>query len=123
MADSCCSGGKTLIFACSGGSNVGQLSNDAAKQLDQEGLGTFFCLAGLGGDVGGIIANTQGADNVVVIDGCNVACAKLACERHDIPVSRYVVVTDLGIEKGHHFELTDEQIQTVCGAAKKSCCG
>ena len=32
MAD-CCGKGDVLLFACSGGSNVGQISNDAAKAL------------------------------------------------------------------------------------------
>lgn len=35
-----------MILACSGGSNVGQLSNQAAIELTQEGFGKMFCLAG-----------------------------------------------------------------------------
>jgi len=119
----CCGGKKTLIFACSGGSNVGQLSNEAAKRLDTEGMGSFFCLAGIGGDIGGIVNQTRDADVRVVIDGCSVGCAKAAFEKLDIPISSYVVITDLGIEKGHHFNLTEEQIETVCAAVKQCCAG
>jgi len=37
-----------------------------------------------------------------------------------VDISRYII-TDLGIEKGHHFNLTDEQVEAACAAAKKSC--
>ncbi len=36
--EECCAGGENImILACSGGSNVGQLSNQAAVELTQEG--------------------------------------------------------------------------------------
>lgn len=119
---SCCAGKKTLVFACSGGSNVGQLSNEAAKKLDQEGVGSFFCMAGIGGGLGGFVSKSREADATIVIDGCDLGCVKAAFEREGVPISKYVVITDLGIEKGHHFNLEEAQIETVCGAAKKSCC-
>ncbi len=119
---SCCAGKKTLVFACSGGSNVGQLSNEAAKKLDVEGVGSFFCMAGIGGGIAGIVGKSKEADATVVIDGCDVGCVKAAFEREGVDISKYVVITDLGIEKGHHFNLTDEQIEAVCAAAKQSCC-
>jgi uncharacterized metal-binding protein len=121
MSD-CCAQRKVLVFACSGGSNVGQLSNEAAKKLDVEGVGSFFCMAGVGGGIAGIIGKSKEADATIVIDGCDVGCVKAAFEREGVDISKYVVITDLGIEKGHHFNLTDEQIESVCAAAKKTCC-
>lgn len=38
----------TMILACAGGSKVGQLANQAAVELTQEGFGKLFCLAGIG---------------------------------------------------------------------------
>jgi uncharacterized metal-binding protein len=111
------------VFACSGGSNVGQLSNEAAKKLDVEGVGSFFCMAGVGGGIAGIVGKSKEADATIVIDGCDVGCTKAAFEREGVPMSQYVVITDLGIEKGHHFNLTDEQVEAVCTAAKQGCCG
>lgn len=121
MSD-CCAQKKVLVFACSGGSNVGQLSNEAAKRLDVEGVGSFFCMAGVGGGIAGIIGKSKAADVTIVIDGCDVGCVKAAFEREGVEMTKYVVITDLGIEKGHHFDLTDEQIEKVCAAAKQSCC-
>lgn len=36
-----------MIYACSGGSNTGQIANDAAKQLEREGVGKMGCTMGL----------------------------------------------------------------------------
>jgi uncharacterized metal-binding protein len=44
MSDDCCnSGDNIMILACSGGSNVGQLSNRAAVELTREGFGKMYC--------------------------------------------------------------------------------
>jgi uncharacterized metal-binding protein len=54
MAEECCvPGGNVMILACSGGSNVGQLANQAAVELTQEGFGKMYCLAGIGGHLSG----------------------------------------------------------------------
>jgi len=44
-----------LLFACAGGSSVGQLANDACRELSREGKGKIYCLAGVGGHIAGII--------------------------------------------------------------------
>jgi uncharacterized metal-binding protein len=123
MADTCCSGDNVLIFACSGGSNVGQISNDAGKKLDQEGLGQLYCLAGVGGDISGIVASSKGADRTIVIDGCSIGCAKATMEKAGVPISCYFVVTEQGIEKGHHFNITAEEIEKTCAAVRQALSG
>ena len=119
MADQCCSGDNVLIFACSGGSNVGQITNDAAKKLDQEGVGTFFCLIGVPTGIEGIVANTRKADRIICLDGCGVACAKKALDQAEVPIATYVVATELGIEKGHHFDHTADEVEVVCQKARQ----
>ncbi|HOP14808.1 MAG TPA: putative zinc-binding protein [Lentimicrobium sp.] len=60
MADSCCEGGSDImILACSGGSNVGQLSNQAAVELTQEGFGKMYYLAGIGGQLSGFVQSAR----------------------------------------------------------------
>lgn len=114
----CCSNGTVTILACSGGSNVGQLTNEAAKRLDMEKVGKFFCLAGVGGHVSGMVASVKGSDKVLVLDGCPVACAKQSMDAAGLSEYEYVVVTDLGIEKVHDFDLTECQVQKVMSACR-----
>lgn len=112
--DNCCNGGvKTLILGCSGGSNVGQVANNVMIELDRNGVGNAFCLAGLGADLSGFIESAR-AGNTILIDGCPVGCGKKTFERHGIEPSRYFVVTELGIEKKHAFDkLAEETKQAV----------
>jgi uncharacterized metal-binding protein len=115
-----CGAEDTLIFACSGGSNVGQIANDAGKALDQLGQGRMYCLIGIGADIPSFVEATRKAARVVAIDGCGVACAKATLEKAGITPDAYVVATDLGIEKGHHFEHTTKQVAQVAAKAAES---
>src|SRR4030067_1936947 len=102
MEEKClCEPTEILIFPCSGGSNVGQIANQAGVKLTQDGMGRFFCLAGIGGHVSGMIESTKGGKVLVAIDGCPVACAKKTLEHAGFNIDEYVQVTDLGIEKNH----------------------
>ncbi len=119
MDTSCnCGGVVTLIFACSGGSNVGQISNEVARRLTIENKGAMFCLAGLGGDIDALVERTRNADRVFVIDGCPVACAKRTVERHGIE-HEWLELTGLGIDKCPCLELDAEQVACAMTAAEK----
>ena len=122
MAEECCTpGGSIMILACSGGSNVGQLSNQAAIELTQEGFGKMFCLAGIGGNLGGFVQSAKDVPGMVAIDGCEVGCAKTILEHAEIPTKNYLVLTELGIEKNKDFNLKTEDIQRVKAAVKSVC--
>jgi len=122
MAEECCTpGGNIMILACSGGSNVGQLSNQAAIELTQEGFGKMFCLAGIGGNLGGFVQSAKDVPAMVAIDGCELGCAKAILEHAEIPAKNYLVLTDLGIEKNKDFNLKAEDIQKVKAAIRSAC--
>ena len=122
MAEDCCApGGNVMILACSGGSNVGQLSNQAAVELTKEGFGKMFCLAGVGGRLGGFVQSAKDVPAMVAVDGCEVGCAKAIRECADVPLKGYLVVTGLGIEKNKEFHLEREDIERVKDAVKHVC--
>jgi uncharacterized metal-binding protein len=85
-----------MILACSGGSNVGQLSNRAAVELTQEGFGKIYCLAGIGGHLKKFIHSTKEAPGLVVIDGCAVGCSKAILEHAEVDVLKQL--TKIGVE-------------------------
>ncbi|MBW1723251.1 MAG: putative zinc-binding protein [Deltaproteobacteria bacterium] len=124
MAEECCTpSGNIMILTCSGGSNVGQLANLAAVELTQEGFGKMFCLAGIGGHLSGFVQSAKDAPQMIAIDGCDVGCARVMLEHAEIPIKSYLVVTDVGIEKKHDFNLKEEDVQKVKEAIKKACGG
>jgi len=114
MEDKClCEPAEILIFPCSGGSNVGQIANQAGVKLTQEGMGKFFCLAGIGGHVSGMIESTKAGKMLVAIDGCSVACAKKTLEHAGFNIDEYIQVTDLGIEKNHDLNPASPEIEKI----------
>jgi len=124
MSESCCAtSGNIMILACSGGSNVGQLSNQAAVELTQEGFGKIFCLAGIGGKLQGFVQSAKDVPEMVAIDGCELGCAKATLEQAGVTLKTYVVLTDLGIKKNKDFNLKREEIEQVKEAIKQSCMG
>ena len=99
MSEECCApSSNIMILACSGASNVGQLSNQAAVELTREGFGRMFCLAGIGAHLSGFVQSAKDVPVMVAIDGCPVACARTILEHAEVPIGAYVAITDLGIE-------------------------
>jgi len=122
MSSDCCEpSSNVMILSCSGGSNVGQLANQASVELTQEGYGKMFCLAGVGGHLSGFIQSARDVPTMVVIDGCSIGCAKAIIEHAEIPLRLYVVLTDLGIEKNKNFVLERQLIERVKDAVKAAC--
>ncbi len=122
MADCCCGGKKTknvLLYACSGGANVAEISDRAARQLMKTGYGTMFCLAGLGADIQGMVQTAKDADLNVVLDGCPMDCAKKIFDRLGLKNYVQVRATDLGIEKKKGVPVTDEEIGKMVAKAQE----
>ena len=99
-------GRRVLIMSCFGGANVGQMSHKVATELVREGFGKSFCLAGIGAHLRGSIRSAVEADNIL-IDGCTVGCGRMILQHAEIPLKKYVVLTDLGIEKTMNPDLRD----------------
>jgi len=104
---------KTLIFACSGASNVGQLANATAIELARQARGTFYCIAGIGAHISGMLETARIADEIIAIDGCPASCVKCTLEHAGLPVHRHVMVTNLGIEKNHNFTLDEGALERL----------
>jgi uncharacterized metal-binding protein len=124
MENKCCAtNNDIMLLACSGGSNVGQLSNRAAVELTQEGFGKMYCLAGIGGQLKGFVQSAKDVPVIAAIDGCAMGCAKAILNNADIPNFNTIVLTDLGIEKNKNFNLSDEDVHKVKDAVRAACTG
>ena len=124
MSEDCCkSNNNIMILACSGGSNVGQLSNQAAVELTQEGFGKMYCLAGIGGQLKGFVQSARDVPMIAAIDGCSLGCAKAILKNAGVDNYRYFVLTDLGIEKNKNLSLNGEEVRKVKDAIRSACVG
>jgi uncharacterized metal-binding protein len=118
--DMCCTGSvKTLILGCSGGSNVGQVANNVMIELDKDGIGNGYCLAGIGADLSGFIESTRAA-RTILVDGCPVGCGKKIFEKNGVEPWRYFVITEFGIEKKHAFDKLNDETKRALGQIMSS---
>lgn len=119
MANDCCTpSGNIMLLPCSGGSNVGQLANQAAVELTQEGFGKISCLAGIGAHLSGFVQSARDVPELVVIDGCDIGCGKAIFDHIKITPKQYMVLTGMGIEKNKDFNLLRQDIDNVKKAVK-----
>ena len=120
---SCCSsktGSKTvLLYACSGGANVAEIADKAARELMFAGEGAMFCLAGLGADIPGMVQTARDADLNLLLDGCPMDCAKKTFDRHGLTNYRQIKITDLGIEKAKGVPVKVEQVDKAVSEARR----
>jgi small redox-active disulfide protein 2 len=103
MADECgcgCAAAPRLILPCSGSADVGALADQAARQLTQDGVGKMSCLAGVGGRVPGILETVSQASEILVIDGCPMACARHTMEQAGFTSFLSMRLWELGFVKG-----------------------
>ena len=88
-----------LVYSCSGCSNVAQLANDLAVVLDREGYAQMSCIAGVGGDVKGLVKLAQSGRPILAIDGCKIACVKKTLAKHNVTPQWHLELTSFGIKK------------------------
>jgi uncharacterized metal-binding protein len=121
MAEPClCKAEEITILPCSGGSNCGQIANQAAVNLDVMGIGKIYCLAGIAAHISGMVESAKSAKRLVAIDGCQVACAKKAAEHAGLKVTDWICITDEGVKKSHTFTLEEKDIEMVTQKVKES---
>jgi uncharacterized metal-binding protein len=64
----------------------------------------FFCLAGVGAHIKGMVNSGKEARLMVTIDGCPVQCAAKALQHAEIEPAMKIIVTELDIEKSHEIK-------------------
>ena len=117
--DCCCAAGiPTLIFACSGSSNVGQLTNSLALRLAREGVGTMSCLAGVGAHLNGFVVPAKDCERLVLLDGCDHRCALKTFEHVEVKPHVYINLTEHGFVKQHGVPVAEAELERACVLAR-----
>ncbi|MFC1738417.1 putative zinc-binding protein [Planctomycetota bacterium] len=111
-----CSPVSTLIFACFGAADVGEISDKVARQLTRDCVGKMFCLSGVGGKVEPIINATKSASKIIAIDGCNLDCVKKCLQQAGFDGFQHLRITDMDMEKGK----TPATEENITEAVKKA---
>jgi uncharacterized metal-binding protein len=103
MSDSCqcqCQSRQTLVFACSGAADVGELADRAARRLARDGSARMLCTAAIGAGIEDTLEIARSASIRLVIDGCDLLCAARCLQHAGLDDFVHLRLADLGMCKG-----------------------
>ena len=108
---------KPLIYSCSGCSSAAQMANYIAIQIDRKGIAEMSCIAGVGGNVKKLVHTAKAGREIIIIDGCPLACSKACLSQHSIEPNLNFELTTYGVKKQNHIDFdqehADELIQMI----------
>ena len=108
----------TVVYACSGCSDAGEIADRVARQLTREGAAKMSCLAGIGGRVKSLVATAEKAEHILVVDGCPLNCAAHTLKLAGFNKFNHLELHKIGVRKGS-TPVTDERIADGVAAAIK----
>lgn len=110
--------GCNFVFACSGAADVGAISDQAARQLKQEGKAAMCCAAAIAAGIPEILRKTEDASKLLVIDGCPLNCAQTILQNAGFDRARHLQLEDLGMRKGETPPTADNVAQAARAGAE-----
>ncbi len=88
-----------LVYSCSGCADVAQVANQVALRLDRDGMAEMSCIAGIGGDVPGIVQLARSGRPIIGLDGCPLACVKSCLTERGLVADHYFRLDDIGLKR------------------------
>lgn len=104
---------STLVYSCSGSSNVAQLANYVAVRLDRLGIAEMSCIAGVGGDVRALVKKAKAGRPVLAIDGCPLSCCEEVLGAKAVKPRQLIKLHDMGLKKRQHVDFDPEEREFV----------
>jgi uncharacterized metal-binding protein len=108
----------TIVYACSGCSDAGEIADRVARRLTREGAAQMSCLAGIGGRVKSLMMKAENAEQILVVDGCPLNCAAHTLKLAGFQDFGHLELHKIGIRKGS-CPVTDDKIAAGVAAAKE----
>ncbi len=111
--------GGTLIFACSGLSNTGKLTMQAASLLAFRRPNVYRAAAAHKGADAAEDAVSEGF-RVLALNGCEDRCATKKLGEAGLQADCSLMVTELGIEKTRPSDIKNEYVEKIIKAIRES---
>jgi uncharacterized metal-binding protein len=100
------------LVTCSGISNTGKLTTQAAQILLQRKPGQYVWMHAKQ-SAATLEAEIGDAEEVIVIDGCTDCCATKKLAKSNLVPHRHIIATELGIEKKGMGEVQYDEIEKI----------
>lgn len=102
-----------LIYSCSGCSNIAQLANQVAIELDRDHVAEMSCIAGVGGGVKSLVKKAKSGRKIISLDGCPLHCVKNCLSKYNIESTFHYTLTGYSIKKQYHMEFLPEDVTKI----------
>lgn len=102
-----------LVYSCSGCSNIAQLANRLAIELDRDQVAEMSCIAGVGGGVKSLVRKAKSGRKIISFDGCHLHCVKNCLSLHGIESTHHYTLTDYGIKKKYHMDFSPADVSDI----------
>lgn len=112
-----CNKEDKIVLACSGASDLGQITDLTSRKLRDAEVCKMSCLALAAAGLKESI-DSFNESSLLVIDGCSIDCGKKIMKKAGIEKYQHLRLTNLGFEKGQ-TPINDINIEKVFKAAKK----
>jgi uncharacterized metal-binding protein len=100
-----------LIYSCSGCSNIAQLANQLAIELDRENLAEMSCIAGVGGGVKKLVKLAQSGRPIIALDGCALHCVKHCLAQQGVDATLHFTLSDFGLKKHYKTDFQQNELR------------
>ena len=105
--------GLPLVYSCSGCSNIAQLANQIAIELDRDCIAEMSCIAGVGGGVKSLVKTAKSGRKIIALDGCPLHCVKHCLSQHAITPTYHYTLTEYGIKKQYHMDFASSDVVKI----------
>jgi len=102
-----------LIYSCSGCSNIAQLANSVAIELDREIKAEMSCIAGVGGGVKALVKKARSGRTIIALDGCPLHCVANCLSQQNVVADFHYTLTDQGFTKSYHDSCAASDVARV----------
>ena len=114
-----------IVYACSGCSNMAQVTHDIALSMHAAGSAEMSSISGIGGNVEAIIEKANTGRDIIAIDGCHHQCAKECLLQHGLKETHHFILKDMRLKKTDDEPISLREsakllktIHLACGLAK-----
>jgi len=102
-----------LVYSCSGCSNIAQLANQVAIELDRSERAEMSCIAGVGGGVKTLVKKARSGREIIALDGCPLHCVKSCLQQQGVKPTHHYTLTEYGIKKKYHMDCSVADVETI----------
>lgn len=100
-----------LIYSCSGCSNIAQLANQLAIEMDRDNLAEMSCIAGVGGGVKKLVRLAQSGRPIIALDGCALHCVQHCLAQQGVVATHHVTLSDFGLKKHYKTDFQENELR------------